>query len=552
MMGVRHGRKVPWQAVVMRFAKYIGIALVVLVLALVAASFLIDANQFRPRLESTLTEVLARPVKVGNLHVALWSGSVTAEDLSVADDPAYSGNPFLQAKSLKLGVELMPLIFSRKLNVTGLTIDQPAIVLLQSAAGDWNFSSLGAKSKTEPTAPAASESAPLELSAKLVKIAGGHFALGQANSRSKPLALENVNIEVRDFSAGSAFPFSFSAQVSGGGQLTLEGTAGPIPPNDAAMTPVEANLHVAQLNLAGSGVVQPATGIAGLISLDGKGSSNGQIAHVSGHLKAEKLKLVKTGSPAGRSVEFDFDADHDLRKRTGRLKRGDLHFGSAPASLTGTYDLHGESAVLNMVFSGPSMAVGELQQLLPALDVVLPSGSSLQGGTASAKLAFSGPVDRLVTSGSLGLNNTRLAGFDLGTKMKVIAGLAGIPAGPNTDVQTLGANLRASPEGTSIDNLQFIVPTIGQLTGAGAVSPVHALDFKMRVTLHTSGSVMAALGQKGDTSVPFFIAGTSSNPVIRPDVKGMASEKIQSLTGSSDLGKAASGLLNLFGNKKKK
>jgi AsmA protein len=184
--------------------------------------------------------------------------------------------------------------------------------------------------------------------------------------------------------------------------------------------------------------------------------------------------------------------------------------------------------------------------------VVLPSGSSLQGGTASAKLNFSGPADRLVTSGSLGLNNTRVAGFDLGTKMKVIGMLSGIPVSPNTDIQTLGANVRSSPEGTSVDNLQFIVPTIGQLMGAGTVSATHALDFKMRATLHTSGAVMAALGQKHDTSVPFLIGGTSSDPSFRPDMKGIAQQKVQQLTGNSDIGKAAGSLLNnIFGGKKK-
>lgn len=541
----------------MHVVKYVGAAVVVLLLALVAATFLIDANQFRPRLESTLSEALGRPVTVGNLSVAIWSGGVTAEDLSIADDPAYSRTPFLQAKSLKLGVELMPLIFSRKLNVTGLTIDQPSIVLLQSPSGEWNFSSLGEKSKpgaaaAPPPEPGSAPGKPLDLSAKLVRITSGHFALGQANSRSKPLALDNVNLEVRDFTPAAAFPFSFSADVAGGGQLKLDGSAGPIPPTDAAMTPVEATFQVARLDVSRSAIVQPSTGMAGLISFSGKASSNGEAARVSGRLTGDKLKLVKGGSPAQRPVSFDFESSYDLKKRTGRLSRGDLHIGTAPASLTGTYDLHGETAVLNMAFSGPKMAVDELKQLLPALDVVLPSGSSLQGGTASAKMTFFGPADRLVTTGSLGLNNTRLAGFDIGSKIRAVAAVAGIPTGPNTDIQTLGANVRSAPDGTSIDNLQLIVPTVGQLIGAGTISPAQALDFKMRVTLHTSGTVMAALGQKGDTSVPFLIGGTSSNPSFRPDVKGIAQQKIQSLTGNSDLGKAAGGLLNnLLGGKKK-
>ena len=535
----------------MRILKYVGIVVLVLMVAVVAASFLIDANQFRPRLEATLTEALGRPVHVGDLSVKIWSGSVAAQDLSIADDPAFSKTPFVQAKSLQLGVELMPLIFSRKLNVTGLTIDQPYIGLVQGASGEWNFSSMGTKTQAKTAPEPAAASKPLDLTVKLIKITGGHFSLNQAGSRSKPLVLDNVNIEVRDFAPESAFPFSFSAQVAGGGQLSLSGKAGPISQTDAAATPVEAALHVTQLDLAGSGVVQPSTGIAGLISLDGTANSNGELVHLTGSLKGDKLKLVKTGSPARKPVQFDFDVDHNLKKRTGQLKRGNLHFGSAPASLTGTYDLRGETAVLNMVFAGPSMAVGELEALLPAVDVVLPSGSSLQGGTAAAKLAFAGPADRLVTAGSLGLNSTRLTGFDLGTKMKVISALAGIPTAPNTDIQVLSANVRNDPQGTAIDNLQLIVPTIGQVAGAGTVSAAHALDFKLRVTLHTSGKVLAALGQKGDTSVPFFVGGTSSDPIFRPDVKGIAQEKIQGLTGNSDLGKSAGSLLNLFGNKKK-
>ena len=63
---------------------------------------------------------------------------VAAADLSIADDPAFSKTPFIQAKSLKVGVELQPLIFSKKLNVTGVEIDGTQIDLIQSDTGTWN------------------------------------------------------------------------------------------------------------------------------------------------------------------------------------------------------------------------------------------------------------------------------------------------------------------------------------------------------------------------------------------------------------------------------
>ena len=95
--------------------------IVVLLLAAVALPFLIDPNTFRPMLETRLSQVLGREVKLGELKLSILSGSVTANDLAIADDPAYSRTPFVQAKSLAIGVELWPLIASRQLRVTGLT-----------------------------------------------------------------------------------------------------------------------------------------------------------------------------------------------------------------------------------------------------------------------------------------------------------------------------------------------------------------------------------------------------------------------------------------------
>jgi len=71
-----------------RALKIVGIVVVVLLVIVIALPFLIDVNSFRPRLESELTAALGRQVKVGNLSLSLLSGSVSAEDLSVADDPA--------------------------------------------------------------------------------------------------------------------------------------------------------------------------------------------------------------------------------------------------------------------------------------------------------------------------------------------------------------------------------------------------------------------------------------------------------------------------------
>ena len=174
------------------------------------------------------------------------------------------------------------------------------------------------------------------------------------------------------------------------------------------------------------------------------------------------------------------------------------------------------------------------------------------------KLTVAGSLDLLTAKGSVSLNHTRLAGFDLGSKMAVIEILAGIKRSPNTDIETFSGNVATNPESTSIDDLKLVVPAVGELAGTGVISASHALDFKMRVTLHTSGLVMSAMGQKGDASVPFLVQGTSSNPSFRPDMKGVASGAIKSIA-SGELnklggtkGEKAAGLLQgLIGGKKK-
>jgi len=152
------------------------------------------------------------------------------------------------------------------------------------------------------------------------------------------------------------------------------------------------------------------------------------------------------------------------------------------------------------------MPVPQLANMLPVFGVVLPAGSSFQGGTANAKLSFAGPVEALVTNGTLGVSNTHLTGFDLGSKMSTIQKLAGSKAGRDTDIQTLAATVHMAPDGSTIEDIKFVA--------------------------------LAMLGAKGDTGVPFTIEGTASNPVFRPDVKGMLARRVQSLE-KNDMGKAA-------------
>ncbi len=524
-----------------RIFKWLGIVVAVLLAGIVAVPFFINVDQFRPMLQQELSAALNREVKLGNLKLSLWAGEVTADDLSVGEDQAFGKPAFVQAKSLKVGAEIWPFLMSRKLIVTYLTIDQPEIALVQAPSGDWNFSSLGGKAKRAAPATPAAGGTPLDLSVKLVKISNGRFTLSRTVGHWKPLVLEQVNLELRDFSATTAFPFTLATKVAGGGTIQVEGKAGPIHPTDSARTPVTLTMKGAQLDLAGTGFSDFAPDIAGLISFDGTGSSDGRVMQLEAKLKAEKLKLSKRGTPATRPVELDFTVRHNLGLHSGTVRKGDIHIGSAPARLTGSYAELGETMTLHMTLAGPNMPVQELETLLPPLGVVLPAGTHLEGGTASVMLTMDGPADKLVTAGTLALHHTKLAGFNLPQKMATVEKLAGIKAGPDTEIETLSATVRAAPEGVSAQDMKLLVPALGELSGAGSVNPANELDFKMSAMVHTSGLLAAV----GNTPIPFTVQGTCANPVFRPDVKAMVKEKVKSIESQ-----AGGFLKGLLGGKK--
>src|SRR4051794_40305870 len=106
-------------------------------------SRLISVDSFRPKLESELSAALGRQVKVGDLSLSLFAGKVGADNISIADDPAFSKDPFVTAKSFSTAVKIMPLIFSKTLHITGITLEEPQIRLIRGPGGRWNFSNLG-------------------------------------------------------------------------------------------------------------------------------------------------------------------------------------------------------------------------------------------------------------------------------------------------------------------------------------------------------------------------------------------------------------------------
>src|SRR4051794_25732714 len=155
---------------------------------------------------------LGRKVQVGELGLSIFSGSVSATDLSIADDQKFSSKPFLTAKSLRIGVELWPLIISRSLKIKSLTIDNPEIELIRNQQGQGNFSSMGGGSgspQTETTGKPQAETKDTSHGVPDFQVAQLQLKDGQARVGSvgtKANVYSNVNGEASDVSLKSQFP----------------------------------------------------------------------------------------------------------------------------------------------------------------------------------------------------------------------------------------------------------------------------------------------------------------------------------------------------------
>ncbi len=508
--------------------KATAIVAVLLIAAIIAIPFILDINQFRPEIQSRLSAQLGRDVRIGDLDLSILSGGIQADTITIADHPAFSSSPFLSSKSLKAGVELLPLVFSRKVRITSLSLDRPQIRLIQSSSGMWNFSDLGKTAGAEDET-SRGESSQADISVKELKITGGRIII--TGGRGNPVVYDDVNILARDLSYDSSFPFSLSASLPGGGALKLEGKAGPLNPIDAIRTPMTAGFEVRRFDFAASGFAGPDSGVSGILDFDGTAASDGKRAESRGSAVIEKFQLVSGGSPARSPVSLQYTLQYDLANRNGILSEGKLECGKAVAHLNGTYAARGDKLALKMKVQGSDMPVQDLTPLLPAFRVFLPRGASLQGGSLNAALSAEGPADKIVVAGTVEITGTRLEQFDLGGKMAVLSSLAGIQSSNTTEIEKFFSRMTLTPEGTEVQDLLLIAPALGELSGAGRIDADQSLDFSMRAALKPSGALGAGLSRLlrgGAMTVPFLVRGTVSDPKFLPDVRGAG----RSLPGS--------------------
>jgi AsmA protein len=544
---------------VKRWTKILLAVAVVAVAAIASIPLFVNANTFRPAIEKQLTIALGRSVKFGDLSLSPFSGSLVAKDLSIADDSNFSAAPFLTAKELHIGVSLRPLIFSHQVNVRNFQIESPQITVIRAANGTWNFSSIGRRSAPSTTASSvpsgaasgvASGSVPElpDLSVGRLAIEDGRVAIASLPEHGQPNVYEHVEFVARDFSFASQFPFDLSASLPAGGTIRATGHAGPINRADAATSHADAEISVKRLDLVAAGFLDPNAGVSLLADIDMRAVSDGQALTTSGTVHVQNLKLRKGAAAASKPLDLAFSGTHRLKENTGRIEDATVKIGGAEIHVSGTYEpvasgAHGaEDLLLDLKLAGQNLPIDELQPLMTAAAVRLPNGAVLKGGTISMNLAIAGQMKSLVITGLIALDNTRLVGFDIASKIHGIAALSGVKTGDTTEFEKLHLYVRITNTGAVADKIDAVIPAMGALTGSGTVSAGDQLDFNLIVKVASAKGIAkvgvglltmvnGSGGHSGDSSgVPLHVTGTLDEPYITADVGGIFQKKTKSIT----------------------
>ncbi len=739
----------------------VGAVVLLLVIVAVSLPLFLNADSFRTRIETTLTKSLGRKVTIGKVNLSVWSGGLVADNVSIADDPRFSSQPFVTADSVKIRVELFPLILHREIHIQGFALQSPKIQLLRgaNAAGKqtWNYSSISSSSNKPAAQPAAPGTAP-ELTAGHIEVTGGQITVGEQASPSSGAAqnrvYQHVDLDVKNFGFSHSFPFTASAQLPGDGSVSIKGTAGPINQQDAADTPFQGNLelkhidplaaglvepsdgvsglvedvvldaswtgqqlHVTKLlvdsphiNLVNSnkpkptaaaagpkkpsplqslsvddaeikngavtmttagkagapvvyqqinasltnltptsispfklsaqlpgggglsasgkagpfnqqnnastpvianvslthvqlgtaGVLPPDTGISGVMNLQAQVQSNGQTLSAAGKAQVANIKLAKNGTPSAAPVEAQFALTQNELAKTGQIQSGRLSVGQAVIGLGGTYQTSGPTTALNLKVNGNAVPIDAIEAFLPALGVRLPQGSRLQGGTLTTALTVSGSTASPVITGPVRIENTQLAGFNLGQKLgtlsKLTGGKIGSATGNGTTVRSLSMNVRDTSAGIETNQIALDVVGLGTATGNGSVSEAGALKYAVLLKLTGltgNGAAPAASSNSSNSSaggaaglagglaglipggagggkgldlagglaggllkkgIPVEIGGTTTNPTFAPNLSGLATgigasaaQQVLHGKGTPAAGKPADQLKNALG-----
>jgi AsmA protein len=185
--------------------KSIAALMLLVLLAVLALVFLVDANRFKPRIEAIAKDQGIALQINGDLGWDLWpSLGVAVNDVRVAalDAP---DQPIAELKQASLMLKLLPL-FSGDFQVDHVAVDGAVISLKVDASGKGNWALLSKPDQPQPAQPNAAADANLKLDIQHISLSDSNVNYSDAQT-GQAIALRDINLTMSDVNTRAA-PFA--------------------------------------------------------------------------------------------------------------------------------------------------------------------------------------------------------------------------------------------------------------------------------------------------------------------------------------------------------
>ena len=420
----------------------LGITIVVVIVFILLAAWIaphfLNVNQYRGAIQSELQQRLGRPVELGNMRLSLLPPKFRVDNVRIGEDPRFGRGNFATAQQLDVSVQLRPLLH-KEVAINSLYLNQPRIELIRNTAGQWNFSTLGQNSPqpapqqsaaqpqaTQPSAGAqtpqpAKPSGGQEFSLGELKISDGTLQVtDEQKGQTTPAVYSHIDADLRDFAPNKPFDLTLAAHLPGGGAGTikLDATAGPVNQANMMATPLDGNLKMNQVSLAGLkqfANLQALQEIDGVISgtthirnQDGKISSNGT-------LQVADMKV--RGANVGYPISANYNVADDLSRNFITVGNSTIKLGSMPLNVDGTVNAGPNPPQLDLKLNAKDVSISDAMRLAAAFGVGTPQ--TKVDGRANANVRAQGPATKPALNGTLEATNLSASGGGLPQPVKI-------------------------------------------------------------------------------------------------------------------------------------
>lgn len=533
-----------------RFLKILLTLLAIFIVVALAVPFLIPADNVKNEVLAQIEAHTGRKVTIEHLRFSVFPMiSLDAQGVKVSNPAWAGGGDMAQIKTLKLGLELLPLLH-KEVHLKELTLVQPVLKLVkQKGRTNWDFSKEDATiTQTQATTPGDAGNSFANLHLGAITIEDGS-ATYQDDMTPKPETLSEINLSIKAPHFSESAEISFAALYNGKKAEVLLTLSKPLDYQKGS--PTDASLKVSYGALGFSWV--------GTATLQKNGVPNitGTITIPSLNLAdfAQKTSGVPAAAPASAPVSsnssrwsdapLSFDGlarvDTNLTLAIGtlilpqttlkninvaiHLAQGDLHLEVGPIeAYSGTVQLSLSANTAGAIALNFAASHAQAEPLLHDF-----AGYDRLSGAIDmqTKLTTSGKsehalINALSGTGSLDCKDGKLKGVNIVGLLRNLTGIGALSEDAVTDFSRLSATYTIA-KGIVTSNDLTINSSLLHVSGVGQADlPNWQEHFVLKALLVASGGK-----NPSGLTVPILVEGPLDHPHYQPDLKGVIADNLK-------------------------